>query len=213
MKHAEDKVLKLLFQEDTERFEEIVQLKKICENRNIPYEINSNAIQKIAHKDNTYVIGIFEKYNEDLDSDENHIVLVEPRNPGNTGAIMRTMLSFGYKNLAVIRDAVDIFDPKIVRSSMGAFFHVRKRYYSDISHYVEQFGERELLSLMVEGSTSIAEIRVDKPFSIILGNESRGLDKSYYNFTTPICIPQSGLIDSLNISIASAIAMWELRKR
>jgi len=58
----------------------------------------------------------------ELEKEENHIVLVEPRNMGNVGTIIRTMLGFGYRNLVMIGPAVDIFDPMVIRSTMGALF-------------------------------------------------------------------------------------------
>lgn len=53
----------------------------------------------------------------------NHVVLVNPGILGNMGTIIRTMLGFNYTNLAIIRPG-DVFDPRVVRASMGALFNI-----------------------------------------------------------------------------------------
>ncbi len=73
----------------------------------------------------------------ELEREKNHIVLVEPRNMGNAGTIIRTMLGFGYKNLALIEPAVDVFDPKVVRSTMGALFRINFEYFQTWEEYIE----------------------------------------------------------------------------
>ena len=58
--------------------------------------------------------------------DANHVVLVNPGDMGNMGTIIRTMLGFNYSNLAIIKPGVDVFDPRVIRASMGALFNTRR---------------------------------------------------------------------------------------
>ncbi len=77
--------------------EGVIKIIDICKENNIKCEINNKAINRISKKQNSYAIGVFEKYNMDLDMDKNHLVLVEPSDMGNLGTIIRTMLGFGIK--------------------------------------------------------------------------------------------------------------------
>lgn len=54
----------------------VSEILDICKRENIPFEENDKLIDRIAYKENTYVVGVFEKYEEELESEKNHIVLV-----------------------------------------------------------------------------------------------------------------------------------------
>ena len=106
-----------------------LDLKEELEKRakNIPVNINNKLIRYLSPKENCYAIAIFDKYNNNLDDNENHLVLVNPSNGGNLGTIIRSSLGFGIKNIAIIRPGVDMFNPKRIRASMGAIFGVNNR--------------------------------------------------------------------------------------
>jgi TrmH family RNA methyltransferase len=179
---------------------------------NIHVEVADRAIDKIATKENTYVVGIFKKYESKLSENTNHLVLVEPRNMGNLGTIIRTMLSFDFKDLAIIRPATDIFDPMVVRSTMGALFQINFEYFDDIHEYVSKFGKRKIYPFMLDGAKDIREIKFEEPFSMIQGNESKGLPSEFKELGQSIYIPNSDNVDSLNLSVATAIGLWEARR-
>ena len=213
LRFKREKVLKVLFKSGISEDSSVVEeIKGICKEGDIPFEINSRAIDRIAYKENTYVVGIFEKYTEDLSKDGDHIVLVNPRNMGNVGTIIRTMKGFNFNDLAIIKPAADIFDPKVVRSTMGAVFQIRFRYFNTIEEYIKDFGNHTLYSFMLNGKENIKDIKFNSPFSLIQGNESEGLPDKYLNIGESIYIPHSKDIDSLNLSIATGIGIWESRR-
>ena len=107
----------------------ISEILDICKRENIPFEENDKLIDRIAYKENTYVVGVFEKYEEELESEKNHIVLVNPSNTGNLGTIIRTMVGFGFKNLAIVGSGVDVFSPKVISSTMGNLFKINFEYF------------------------------------------------------------------------------------
>ena len=214
LKYRKEKVLKILFKSEVSEDSRVVEeIKDICEKENIPFEINDRTIDRIAYKENTYVIGIFEKYTEDLSKDGDHIVLVNPRNMGNIGTIIRTMKGFDFNDLAIIRPGADIFDPKVVRSTMGAVFQIRFRYFNTVEEYIQGFGNHNLYSFMLNGKKNIKDVEFNSPFSLIQGNESEGLPDKYLDIGESVYIPHSKDIDSLNLSIATGIGIWESRKR
>ena len=194
---------------ESEGVEEIL---RICQEKGIRTEINNRLIDKIAVKENTYVVGVFKKFECKLEENTNHLVLVNPSNMGNIGTIVRTMLGFGLKDLAIIKPAVDIFDPLVIRSTMGAIFHIRFEYFNSVEEYIERFSKQNIYTFMLKGSKSIEDIKFNKPYTIIQGNESTGLDDKYLELGQSVYIPHSKDIDSLNLSVATSIGLWEASK-
>lgn len=217
LKFQKEKVLKVLVKKEGLKSDGVAEILDICKRENIPCEENDKLIDRIAYKENTYVVGVFEKYEEGLESGKNHIVLVNPSNTGNLGTIIRTMVGFGFKNLAIIKPGVDIFDPMVVRSTMGALFRVHFKYFDSIRVYTEAYKGHNIYPFMLDGAKNILEVEFKEPFSFIQGNEGRGLDESYKTMEKrngeSIYIPHSDEIDSLNLSVATSIGMWEYSRR
>ena len=94
-------------------------------------------------------MGLFRKYETDFDGAKSHLVLVNPSNMGNLGTIIRTSIGFGINNLAIIRPAVDIYDPKCIRSSMGAFFELNFKYFDSFNDYLNYASLREIFPFML----------------------------------------------------------------
>jgi len=207
-----DKVLKVLFKEGMNTSPEVASVEYECKKRRIPTEINDRLIDKISVKENTYVVGVFLKYSSAVQMGTNHVVLVNPSNAGNLGTTMRTMLGFNFKDLVIVRPAVDIFDPLVIRSSMGAIFDVRFEHFNSLEEYFAKFGGYNFYPFMLNGSNSIKDVKFVRPYSIIHGNESKGLDSKYLNIGKSVYIPHNKEIDSLNLSIATAVSLWEASK-
>jgi len=114
-----ESVMKVIFH--SKAFENVGNNKidEFCEANGIHTEINDKAIQRISQKENTYVVTMYKKFESKLE-EANHIVLYNPRNMGNMGTIIRTMLGLGFNNLAMIRPAADIFNPRVSRATMGS---------------------------------------------------------------------------------------------
>lgn len=182
----------------------------LCNKYNIKTEINDKAINKISQKENCYVAGVFNKYQCQL-SNGSHIVLVNPGNMGNIGTIIRTLTGFGLNDLAIISPGVDIFDPKVIRASMGALFKINFKYYDDFSKYHEDFKKHKIYTFMLDGAISLKDVNHPKneSFSLIFGNEAKGLDHSFSNIGTNVIIKHTDRIDSLNLTIAAGIAMYQ----
>lgn len=192
-------------------YREMDELSSLCEKRNIELEVNDKAVLRLSPKESCLVIGVFKKYECELDPRFSHIALQNPGNMGNLGTIIRTMLGFGIHDLAVIGTGAYVLDPKAVRASMGAVFRIRFSHFENINDYSSAFGGRILYPFMLNGKLTLGEFSHEKgkPFTLIFGNESSGLDKSYADIGRSVVIKHSGEIDSLNLSVAAAIAMYE----
>ncbi len=186
-------------------------IQELCQKYHIHIDIHDKTIDKLSPKNNCFAIGIFKKYNSFL-QEENHVVLVNPMDMGNMGTIMRTMLGFGYHNLVIVKPAVDVFDPKVIRASMGAIFHLNIQYYTDFKTYYEDYKHHEFYPLMLKGAKNIHQVESTHLHSLVFGNESSGLDDEYLNYGQSVFIPHSNDIDSLNLSMALGLTLFHFSK-
>lgn len=172
---------------------------------------SSNVFAKLALKGNDHVLGVFGKYEEDLSADEPHVVLVNPSDQGNLGNIMRSMLAFSFKDLAIITPAADRFNPKTVRASMGAFFSIRQETFDSFETYQKKYS-RPFYPFMLDGSKPLDSVKKPQgPYDLIFGNEATGLPASFNNGQA-IRIEQSDEVDSLNLATAAVLALYHFRR-
>ena len=184
------------------------RLRKICREAGVPIRQTDKIFHVLSQKENCYVIGEFRKFPGSLQKDASHIVLVNPSNAGNMGTIMRSALGCELNQMAIVRPAVDAFDPKVVRASMGAIFSTEFQYFDTFDEYRQQFGERELYPFMLQAQIRLPEIHPSGTYSLIFGNEATGLPREFLDIGTSVIIPHSNRIDSLNLPIAASIAMY-----
>ena len=186
-----------------------------CEMAGVKIFQSNRHIEKIRNKDNCIMIGVFKKYHCKLEHNDNHVVLVNPSDTGNLGTIIRSCVGFGINNLAIIEPAVDIFHPKVVRASMGAVFKMNFEYFSCFSRYDQEYGnERAYYPFMLNGVYRLGtfEHPGNKSYSLIFGNEASGLDDSYLKIGKSVVISHAHSIDSLNLSLAVGIGIYEFGK-
>lgn len=169
----------------------------------------------LSQKENCYVIAEFVKTIQEVLKDNNHLVLVNPSDAGNMGTIMRSAVGFGFTDLVIITPAVDHYNPKVVRSSMGAIFHLKISTYESFEAYLNDNLPHDYFPFMLKAKASLNwEFipRSAKPVALIFGNEATGLPDSFLNVGTPLIINHSKAIDSLNLPTAVGIALYEFSK-
>lgn len=191
------------------------KLKQECQKAGVKIICSDRYIEKVREKDNCIVIGVFRKYHCKLEHYENHVVLVNPSDTGNLGTIIRSCVGFGITNLAIIEPAVDIFDPKVIRASMGAIFKLKFEYFSCFDQYYQEYGdERENYPFMLNGKYQLGTLEhpKNKPYSLIFGNEASGLGDGFLDVGKSVVIPHTHAIDSLNLSLATGIGIYEFCK-
>lgn len=216
LKYKPNTILEIVVNPEGLNSEGISEIVDKANQLEIPVLESLPIIEKLSHKDNTYVIAVFEKYSSELNDSKPHLVLDQPRNLGNIGTIIRTMVGFGINELAIIRPAGDIFDPKVVRSAMGALFQINFNYFDSFEEYSKKHpptNDRVYYPLMLDGSLKLNDVTFSKNASIIMGNESKGLDKGFSRVGQSIHISHSDQIDSLNLSIATSIVLYEFSQQ
>ncbi len=145
-------------------------------------------------------------YNEDL-----IVVLDKVQDPGNLGTILRTVDSIGLKQIIVAEGSGDIFNPKVVRSTMGAIFRVKVKISQDIEKTIAEIKKHKfkVVSTSLATDKSIYDIKYEKS-AIIIGNEANGVSKELQEASDELVkIPMLGNTESLNASVATGIVLYE----
>ena len=141
------------------------------------------------------------------------MLLEELRDPGNLGTIMRTAEGAGVSAVILSKDSVDLFNPKVVRSTMGSIFRMPFIYVEDFSDTLQTLKEREikLYATHLRGINDYnREVYADR-CGIVIGNEANGItEKTKDAADCLVKIPMEGKLESLNAAIASALMMYEV---
>jgi RNA methyltransferase, TrmH family len=140
------------------------------------------------------------------------------QDPGNLGTIIRAAAWFGIKNIVCSGDCVDVYNSKVIQSSMGALLHVNV-FYSDLKSFLTAATNHQVpvFGTLLEGE-SIYDHKLDNKGIILLGNESRGISCELFPFISEkIRIPKfSGAkagIDSLNVGMAASVVFSEFLRK
>lgn len=216
LKNHPERAQRVFVSPDTRDQGGIHEILTMCREKRIPVVESEKAFNILSPKGNCYVICEFSK-EEKKALKGDHIVLVNPSDAGNLGTIVRTAAGFGFKQIVIIPPAVDFYDPRVIRATMGAAFHVNVTYMNSFEEYMEAFPENERYSFMLTASRPLPEILEErkgskKPFSLVLGNEATGLPDEYASWCQSVIIKHSHDIDSLNLPMACGIAMYEFTK-
>ena len=161
------------------------------------------------------VIKIRESSIEDILSDENPIIAVleNIQDPGNIGTIIRTAEGAGVNGLLLSRDSVDIYNPKVIRSTMGSVFRM-KFAYTDIDSVFDSFRSKRIETYALaldKKAQAYDKYDYKKPVAFFVGNEGNGLKESTVNkCDNTAFIPMCGEVESLNASVAASLMMYEI---
>lgn len=207
--HQPQTVLEILLHSKGSKNQGVDKLRQLAGNLQIDIQENDRLVDKLTQRGNTYAIGVFQKYQTQIEPQQNHLVLVNPSSMGNLGTIMRTMLGFDYRDLVIIEPAADYFHPKVIRASMGALFQVRTQTFRSFTDYWGSFAQHTLYPLMTDGKISLPEAILEEPYTLVFGDEASGLGDEYHQYGTSLRIPQSQEVDSLNLALAVGITLYQ----
>jgi len=143
---------------------------------------------------------------------DNILILNDIQDPGNMGTILRTAEWLGYFNIISTLNSVDLYNPKVVQSSMGSVVGINM-IYLNLDEINILCYSHTLLATDTDGE-DIREVKITGHFALIIGNEGNGIDEKLLSMATKkIKIPRnnvSNLPESLNAATAAAICMWQL---
>ena len=160
------------------------------------------------------VMAIIEKNNRDkeINCDEDIIVALDDiQDPGNLGTILRTIDSIGLSQVLISKGTADPYNPKVVRSTMGAIYRVKVIECDDLKETLKEIKKNKfkILATSLDDSKSIYDIKYNKKV-IVIGNEANGVEEEIVKLSDEkIKIPMLGKTESLNASVATGIVLYE----
>lgn len=184
-------------------------------------EISKEVYQKLAYRDTTEGILAIAKTKSlqlsDLKLSENPLILVaeSPEKPGNIGALLRTADAANLDAVIIANPKSDLYNPNIVRSSVGCLFtrQIATGTTSEIIAFLKS-NTINFYCATLQNSTSYHTQNYTLPTALIVGTEATGLTKEWReNATQNIIIPMQGEIDSMNVSVAAAILIFEAKRQ
>ena len=184
-------------------------------------EINKEVYQKLAYRDTTEgILAIAKTKSFELSSiklPENPLILIAeaPEKPGNIGALLRTADAANLDAVIIANPKSDLYNPNVVRSSVGCLFtnQIATGTTQEIIDFLEE-NKINFYCATLQNSTSYHTQDYTKPTAIVVGTEATGLTDAWRNAATQnIIIPMSGEIDSMNVSVAAAILIFEAKRQ
>ncbi|MBR2572426.1 MAG: TrmH family RNA methyltransferase [Clostridia bacterium] len=203
-------VTRLLLHPRCGRNEGVAKLRAKARELGVREEEAERVLRREARKDNCYAALVFEKYRAELRGDRPHVVLCQISDQGNLGTALRACLGFGFEDVAVIRPCVDVFDPRALRASMGAFFQMNVRVFDTFDEYRALYPDHALYPFMLDGAVPLNTAAGNHPprYALVFGNEQSGLPAQFAGLGQAVLIPQSEKIDSLNLAMAVSIGTY-----
>jgi len=210
------KVKSVCFCPDIISYKELTQLFSET-NPDEVFEVTMEVYQKIAYRENSGgVIALAQPKShrlDDLNLPENPLLLIleSVEKPGNLGAMLRTADAAGVDAVIVCDTKTDLYNPNTVRSSIGCLFTVPVAL-ADSESTIQWLNEKNIQIFCTYLLASVPYTTVDfkKPSAIVMGTEATGLTSIWVNAATQnIIIPMRGIADSMNVSTAAAVVIFE----
>ena len=202
--------------------EEVLLIAKANNNTIEFFEITTDIYQKLSHRSTTEGILAVARSKEvsinNLDFNaKNPLILVaeSPEKPGNIGALLRTADAAKVDAVFIANPRTDIYNPNIIRSSVGCVFTniVATGSTLEIINFLNT-KKVNIYGAALQSSENYYTQDYTKPTAIVVGTEDKGLtDEWLKNTTQNIKIPMSGVIDSMNVSVAAGILIFEAKRQ
>ena len=184
-------------------------------------EINKEVFQKLAYRDTTEGILAIAKTKSTLLSDlqlsQNPLILVAeaPEKPGNIGALLRTADAAHLDAVIIANPKSDLYNPNIVRSSVGCLFtnQIATGTTAEIIAFLKE-KNIAMYCATLQNSNGYHSENYTTPTALVVGTEATGLTQEWRDAATQnIIIPMQGEIDSMNVSVAAAILIFEAKRQ
>lgn len=149
------------------------------------------------------------------------VVFDRPSSPGNLGSSLRSADAFGADGVIITGHAVDIYDPFVVRGSMGALFALpvaTAQSHLEVANWVRTAGESGFDYQIIGSSGKAESFSNEQSFLrstvLVMGNETVGMSKGYWEICNAVVkIPIGGALSSLNVSCAASILLYEIARQ
>lgn len=178
-----------------------------------PKIVFSNSLfKKLSSLENPEGVSAVLKIKDPCDISSTKVLLLDHlQDPGNLGTIIRSAEAFGFKDIILLNNCVDIYNEKTIRASMGSIFRLNFLEYS-IDKLKDLLNDYRLILADMDGK-SPDYFKNNKKIILAIGNEANGIGNDLRNLTKDfVSIKMQGEIESLNAAIAASILMNNLAK-
>ncbi|MBF2025491.1 MAG: RNA methyltransferase [Oscillatoriales cyanobacterium C42_A2020_001] len=144
------------------------------------------------------------------------LVLETIQDPGNLGTMIRTVAAAGAEGLLLNADSVDPDHPKVLRASAGLWFQVPIANSPDLSTDLKRYKQQgfQLIATLPTATQTYWQVDLQKPTLLLMGNEGSGLSPAIAALAdVEVSIPLSPGVESLNVAIAAALILYEVRRQ
>lgn len=141
------------------------------------------------------------------------LLLDSLQDPGNMGTIIRTADAAGVNGILISQGSVDVYNPKVLRSTMGSIFHVPFLYIDDMHECIDVLQQQGIMvcAAHLRGDRSYTALGRKESIAVMIGNEANGIsEEAARRADVLVKIPMPGKSESLNASIAAALLMYEV---
>ncbi|MFA5696425.1 MAG: RNA methyltransferase, partial [Bacilli bacterium] len=142
------------------------------------------------------------------------LVLDRIQDPGNLGTILRSASAFNIDTIVISDDSVDLYHPKVIRSTQGIFFNLNI-IISNLEVILPVFKKtHHIIGTDVNNGIDVSQYQFPEAFALIMGNEGSGINTDFQKLCSDfIYIKMNKTCESLNVAIATSIILYEMNKR
>ena len=188
---------------------EVFSYETLLIDEDIPqYLVNEEVMKKLSSAVNPEGVVFVAKVPEFKKDNFSKILFLDSINdPGNLGTLTRTALAFGYDAVVTSKDSVSVYNEKALAACKGANYLIPV-YQDDLSNYKDEY--QIIVSTLKDSSIDIDEVKVEKKFVLVLGNEAHGVSKNSEELADLFVKIPIENINSLNVAVAGGILMYKI---
>lgn len=151
-----------------------------------------------------------------INNNSSLIILDKIQDPGNIGTIIRTADAAGFDGIIISKGSVDIYNPKVVRSTMGSIFRIPVYFSENLVDTIKtiQLKGTKVIAAHLKGNKNYFEFDMSGAIAIIIGNEANGISDDIAALADSlVLIPMAGKTESLNASVAASLLIYEVYRQ
>lgn len=182
------------------------------------YRVSGNMFEKISDTVNPQgILAVCHILEEDTENvvygeDQFYVILENVTDPGNMGTIIRTADAAGTDGIFLTKGCVDIYNPKVIRATMGSIFHLPIYRNADGIKLVKNMNKMGIntLAAHLKGDRVPYDVDMTKGCAVIIGNEAKGLSDELSDVAESLVkIPMPGKAESMNAGVAAGVLIYE----
>lgn len=143
------------------------------------------------------------------------VVSASIQDPGNLGTLVRIADAVGAGAVVATRGTVDLYNPKVVRATMGSLFHLPVCRDVEDGALIDELSRRgySIVAADVQGAIAHYDLAYRPPLAVVFGNEGSGLPSLWREHAELVRIPMPGRAESLNVSVAAGVLLYEVHRQ